>query len=98
MNVSFLPCDFCPSGQNNQIVGQLCPLLISHARDTPNAFGESQDLNLVFSGSLVFSLRASVQPVRGPRGSSRRAPPKEEELKQHHLNRGRSPRNTRPYL
>src|ERR1035437_8524252 len=74
MNVLFLPCDFCPSGQNNQIVGQLCPLLISHARDTPNAFGESQALNLVFSGSIVFSLRAPVQRVRGPRGSSRRAP------------------------
>ena len=46
------------------------------------------DLNLVFSVSIVVSLRAPVQPVRGPRGSSRRAPPKEEELKQHHLNRG----------
>ena len=33
-----------------------------------------QDLNLVFSGSIVFSLRAPVQPVRGPRGSSRRPP------------------------
>src|ERR1035437_9053090 len=64
MNVLFLPCDFCPSGQNNQIAGQLCPLLISPARDTPNAFGEFQDLNLVFSGSIVFSLRAPVQPVR----------------------------------
>src|ERR1039458_5005887 len=44
--------------------GSIMPLLISHARDTPNVFGESQDLNLVFSGSLVFSLRAPVQPVR----------------------------------
>src|ERR1022692_4116071 len=35
-----------------------------------------QGLNLVFSVSIVFSLRAPVQPVRGPRGSSRRAPPK----------------------
>src|ERR1035437_958535 len=64
MNVQFFSCHFCPSGQNNQIAGQLCPRLISLARDTPNAFGEFQDLNLVFSGSIVFSLRAPVQPVR----------------------------------
>ena len=58
-----------------------------------------QDLNLVFSGSIVFSLHAGTSTT-GVRASGEVAggPPKEEELKQHHLNRGRSPRNTGPYL
>src|ERR1039458_5043471 len=56
-----------------------------------------RSLNLVFSGSIVFSLRTPVQPVRcAGLGEVAGGPPKEEELKQHHLNRGRSPRNTRP--
>src|ERR1017187_1930475 len=49
--------------------GSIMPLLISHARDTPNGFGESQNLNLVFSGSIVFSQRAPVQ--RGARASGK---------------------------
>ena len=55
-----------------------------------------QDLNLVFSRLCLvcghqYNGCAGLGEVAAP-------PLKEEELKQHHLNHGRSPRNTRPYL
>src|ERR1017187_2296671 len=55
-----------------------------------------QDLNLVFSGSIVFIACGHQYNRCAGLGEVAGGPPKEEELKQHHLNRGRSPRNTRP--